>query len=88
MQLLHSAATTRCTLCYQTPFRVYLGGWVTRLNDTHAVVACGRGMLCACTFYTKGGWQYNHVLNKKNLLNSEVCLTTSVYGTILRSHFS
>ena len=23
--------TTRCTQCYQTPFRVRIGGWVTRL---------------------------------------------------------
>ena len=32
MQLLHSSATTR-TQCYQTPFRVRLEGWVTRLHS-------------------------------------------------------
>ena len=35
-QLLHSAATTHCTQCYQTPFHAHIWGWVTRL------VACVR----------------------------------------------
>ena len=43
-QLLHSAATTRCTQRYPTPFRVCIGGWVTRLRILYGafkVLSCG-----------------------------------------------